>query len=155
MYFLNKIKEISKDNKVAIFVDMDGVITDFDLNKALDFKNKRPIITNINTLSEISNLNNTRLYILSVCVKDYQIKEKNDWLDKYAPFFKIENRIIISKEKYPKIFSRQLKEKFLREKIKDLNNEKMIVIDDDNNVLRYLKNKFSNVIFFQDSSIID
>lgn len=76
MYFLNKIKEISKDNKVAIFVDMDGVITDFDLNKALDFKNKRPIITNINTLSEISNLNNTRLYILSVCVKDYQIKEK-------------------------------------------------------------------------------
>lgn len=155
MYFVDKIKELSKDNKCSIFVDMDGVIADFEFFKSLDFKNKRPIITNINTFKEISTLENIDLYILSICKKDEQVSHKNDWLDKYAPFFKKHNRIIISKESHPNLSSKQLKELFLNDYINKLKNDLIIVIDDDNEILLYLSIKLKNIIYFQDSSIID
>ncbi len=155
MYFLNKVKELLGNNKGVIFVDMDGVIADFEFLAPLEFRNKRPLTTNINTLKEISGLDNVELYILSVCKKDFQIIDKNDWLDENAPFFKKENRIVISKESYPNIPSSKLKANFLKKEIDKIKNKKVIVIDDDNEVLRYLSQNFESVIFFQDSSLID
>lgn len=155
MYFLNKVKELLGNNKGVIFVDMDGVIADFEFLAPLEFRNKRPLTTNINTLKEISGLDNVELYILSVCKKDFQIIDKNDWLDENAPFFKKENRIVISKESYPNIPSSKLKANFLKKEIDKMENKKVIVIDDDNEVLRYLSQNFESVIFFQDSSLID
>lgn len=155
MYFINKVKELLGNNKGVIFVDMDGVIADFEFLAPLEFRNKRPLTTNINTLKEISGLDNVELYILSVCKKDFQIIDKNDWLDENAPFFKKENRIVISKESYPNIPSSKLKANFLKNEIDKIENKKIIVIDDDNEVLRYLSQNFEDVIFFQDSSLID
>jgi len=155
MYFLNKVKELLDNNKGVIFVDMDGVIADFEFLAPLEFRNKRPLTTNINTLKGVSSLDNVELYILSVCKKDFQIIDKNDWLDENAPFFKKENRIVISKESYPNISSSKLKAKFLKNEIAKIENKKVMVIDDDNEVLRYLSQNFENVIFFQDSSLID
>lgn len=155
MHFVNKIKDLLNNNKLAIFVDMDGVIADFEFLAPLEFRNKRPLMTNINTLKEISLLENVDLYILSVCRKDFEIEDKNYWLDTYASFFKKENRIIISKEMYPNLSSSKLKGQFLKKSIEKINDRKIIVIDDDNGVLRYLSQNFGDIILFQDSSLVD
>lgn len=151
MYFYNLIKKYDED--LNIFVDMDGVITDYNFGSILDFKNKRPIKTNIKTLEKISKLNNVNLYILSICKKNNEINDKNEWLDKYAPYFKKENRIIISKENEKNKTSKELKYDYLKKYKKE--NKKIIVIDDDNEILKYLQEHLEEVILFQDSSIID
>lgn len=155
MYFKNMLLNKYKNRKLIIFVDMDGVIADYNFNNNLDFKHKRPLNTNINELYELSMLENVELHILSICKQNYQIREKNDWLNKYAPFFLKENRTIISKENNINMSSRQLKYNFLNEfKVKE-KETKVIVIDDDNDVLKYLLAKLNYIDFYQDSSIID
>lgn len=153
MYFLNKIKDLIKKEKLIIFVDMDGVIADYDFGNILDFKNKRPITTNINTLREISNLKNVTLCILSICKKEYEIKEKNLWLDKNASFFSKENRYIISKEKNPNTHSKTIKVNFIKNY--DNMNKKIVVIEDDNSILKLMRKELKDVILFQDSSLLD
>ena len=151
MYFYNLIKDFKEE--LIIFVDMDGVITDYDFGNKLDFKNKRPLTTNIKTLKKISELKKVELYILSICKKNIEIKEKNIWLDENAPYFKKENRIIISKEKEKNESSNYLKYKYLKEYTKE--KKKIIVIDDDNEILKYLHNNLKEIVLFQDSSLID
>jgi hypothetical protein len=151
MYFYNLIKDFKEE--LIIFVDMDGVITDYDFGNKLDFKNKRPLTTNIKTLKKISELKKVELYILSICKKNIEIKEKNIWLDENAPYFKKENRIIISKEKEKNESSKYLKYKYLKEYTKE--KKKIIVIDDDNEILKYLHNNLKEIVLFQDSSLID
>lgn len=151
-YFYNRVKDIIKNNKTKIFVDMDGVIAAYDLNKPYDFLNKRPLKTNINKLEIISKLDNVELNILSVCRENKQIDEKNEWLNKYAPFFKKENRFILSKEKYKDFSSSELKLYFL----KQINtSDKVIVIDDDNHVLKTISKELKDIILFQDSELVD
>ena len=50
MHFYNIINELSKNQKISLYVDMDGVIASYDAGKKLDFKNKRPLTENINKL---------------------------------------------------------------------------------------------------------
>lgn len=146
---------MSQQKEVVLFVDMDGVIADYAFKEILDFKNKRPITTNINTLEEISKLENVELHILPICKKDYQIEEKNAWLDKHAPYFKEERRIIISKESKPNFSSKQLKLEALKEQQVNYTNKKIVVVDDDFEILNYLFSNLKDITFFQDSSIID
>lgn len=155
MYFVDKIKNEYSNKNLILFVDMDGVIADFEAFKPLDFSNKRPIKTNINTLKEVSKLKNIELHILSICKFDNQINEKNTWLDKYASFFKYQNRHIISKEKFSGVKSKDLKYNFLKEFIEKKSDELIVLIDDDNDILNYINEKSDNIILFQDSSIID
>lgn len=152
MRFYKIIENLSKERKLLIFVDMDGVIASYDIGKPYDFDKKRPLITNINTLKRLNSLENCELYILSICKKNYQIKEKNDWLDLNAPFFKKENRIIISKENNNITESGILKANYLNNiNIKD----QIILIDDDNKVLKIVKENVKNITLFQDSELID
>lgn len=152
MHFYQIIENLSKERKLLIFVDMDGVIASYDIGKPYDFNKKRPLITNINTLKRLNSLENCELYILSICKKDYQIKEKNDWLDLNAPFFKKESRIIISKENSSITESGILKANYLN----NLNTKNQIIlVDDDNKVLKTVKEKVKNIILFQDSELID
>ena len=152
MHFYNLIKKLSIENKLLIFVDMDGVISSYDIGKPLDFLNKRPLKENINKLEKISKLPNIELCILSICKKNFQIEEKNIWLDKYAPFFKKENRIIISKQETNNSSSSEIKANYLK-KVKT--NKQIIFVDDDNTILKTVLNKVENVIVFQDSELID
>lgn len=149
MKIVDEIKVFSLERKVNLFVDMDGVIAEYDFGKPLDFVNKRPLISNIKVLEEISKISNVDMYILSICRKDSQVNDKNDWLDKYAPFFKKENRNIISKETYKEKTSLELKVSFL-------NNQKgfKILIDDDNEVLKEVSEKVGDIILYQDSSLV-
>jgi len=152
MHFYELIKKLTDDKKTIIYVDMDGVIASYDFGKPLDFANKRPLSTNIKALSQLCNLKNVELHILSVCRFDNQVKEKNDWLDKYAPFFEEDKRTIISKESNPHYSSKELKLNYL----KSLEIEEQIIfIDDDNEVLRTVRNGLKNIILYQDSELID
>ena len=152
MHFYELIKEKYHDKEVLLFVDMDGVIASYDFGKPLDFKNKRPLKTNIDTLKKVSELDNITVSILSVCRKDYQIAEKNEWLDKYAPFFKKENRNILSKESITGYSSAELKLNFL-ESVET--NKLIIMLDDDNKVLDTLSKSDKEIILYQDSELVD
>lgn len=152
MHFYNLINKLSKDEKIIIYVDMDGVIASYDFGNPLDFLNKRPLITNIKTLEKVSHLKNVELHILSVCRKKKEVKDKNDWLDKYAKFFEKDKRIILDKESNHSFTSKELKLNYL----KTLNyNDKIIFIDDDNEVLYFIKDNLKGIILFQDSELID
>ena len=152
MYFYNLIEKMAKDEKIIIYVDMDGVIASYDFGRPLDFANKRPLKTNIKTLEKVSYLKNAELHILSVCRKKREVKDKNDWLDKYAKFFDKDKRIILDKDSNPTFTSKELKLNYL----KTLNyNDKVIFIDDDNEVLWFIRDNLKDIILFQDSELID
>ena len=152
MHFYELIQKQTKNKKTRIYVDMDGVIASYDIGKPYDFENKRPLTTNIKTLSKINNLENTELFILSICKKNSQIKEKNNWLDKYAPFFQKDNRIIISKESNPNLSSKELKLNYLKSLKTD---NQIILIDDDNEIIKTIKDNAKNIILYQDSELTD
>lgn len=105
-FFINEIEKIIKDNngrRIALFVDMDGVMADYRFGEGINIKenvagvylSKRPIKTVIETLSKISAELNLESHILSSCLYPEQVCEKNQWLDKYAPFFEMQNRNIV------------------------------------------------------------
>lgn len=152
MHFYELIQKQTKNKKTRIYVDMDGVIASYNIGKPYDFENKRPLTTNIKTLSKINNPENTELFILSICKKDSQIKEKNNWLDKYAPFFQKDNRIIISKESNPNLSSKELKLNYLKSLKTD---NQIILIDDDNEIIKTIKDNAKNIILYQDSELTD
>lgn len=152
MHFYELIKKLSEYKKTIIYVDMDGVIASYDFGRPLDFENKRPVLTNIKTLEKINDLKNVELHILSICKLDSQVKEKNNWLDKYAPFFEKDKRTIISKESNPNYLSKELKLNYL----KSLNTSAQIVlIDDDNEILKAVHKGLDSVILYQDSELVD
>ncbi|MBR3002822.1 MAG: hypothetical protein IKF38_04610 [Clostridia bacterium] len=152
MHFLNVIKELLKESPIELYVDMDGVIASYDAGKPLDFVNKRPLMENIKKLEEIGKLKDVELHILSICRKDFQIEEKNQWLEKNAPFFKKEYRTIISKEKMKDVKSSEIKANFLKNLKTD---KKIVVIDDDNMVIKQICKEVANAEVFQDSELID
>ena len=152
MHFYNLIKDISSIKKTLLYVDMDGVIASYDLGKPYDFLNKRPLKSNIDKLYEISKLPNIELHIFSICRKDIQINEKNTWLNKHASFFDINNRTIISKESNPNLESKELKLNYLKSLSTD---NQIILLDDDNEILKYIQSNLKNIILFQDSELID
>ena len=149
MKIINEIKTMAKDKKIDIYVDMDGVIAEYDFGRPLDFLNKRPLLGNIKVLEEISKIPNVEMHILSICKKDSQINDKNVWLDKYAPFFKKENRNVLSKETYTDKSSSELKVDFLN----NIESFK-VLIDDDNGILKEVDKKVKNIFLYQDSSIV-
>lgn len=149
MKIINEIKTMAKDQKIDIYVDMDGVIAEYDFGRPLDFLNKRPLLGNIKVLDKISKIPNVEMHILSICKKDSQINDKNVWLDKYAPFFKKENRNVLSKETYTDKSSSELKVDFLN----NIESFK-ILIDDDNGILKEVDKKVKNISLYQDSSIV-
>ncbi len=152
MHFIDLIKKISIDEEVILFVDMDGVIASYDVGRPYDFKNKRPLKNSINIFREIAKLDRVSLHILSVCRENYQIEEKNEWLDINAPFFEKENRVILSKEDSIYKISSELKLNYLKNYKTD---KKIVFIDDDNGVLSVVNKELKNIILFQDSELVD
>ena len=138
---------------IKMFVDMDGVIAHYDVGKAYDFHKKRPLISSISKLETISKLENVELFILSVSVKDEGIQQKNSWLDKFAPFFKKENRVIISKESNPGKKAKELKAEYMKKFIRD--DSIIIIIDDDPEVIREIMKENPDVILLKDTALVD
>ena len=152
MYFYNLISNLAENEVIDLFIDMDGVISSYNFGMPLDFKNKRHLKTNINTLEKVSKIENVNLHILSVCRKDNEVQIKNEWLDINAPFFKKENRNVLSKETYTGFSSAELKLDFLK---KYNTSNKIVLVDDDNHVLSTISKELDNIILLQDSELID
>ena len=152
MFFLEEIKKLG-DKKIRLFVDMDGVIADYNVGVPKDYDKKRPLYSNIKQLEEISKLPNVEMYILSITRQTIGRKEKNDWLDIYAPFFKKENRIIISREEHNYTNSRILKSRYLKKLKRD--DSLIVYIEDDPQILRKVMDNNSDIILYKDTALVD
>ena len=152
--YLKTYLESFGDCKIKLYVDMDGVIADYIVGEPYNFDKKRPLFSNIEKLEEISKMDNVELHILSISKMNEGIKQKEDWLDKYAPFFNKENRIIIAREKYDfKRSSSELKNEFVSSLKRD--ESKIVIIDDDPIVLRDIRNSNADVILLKDTALVD
>ena len=159
-YFYNEIKEMAKDKKVDIYVDMDGVVADYELLNFEKVKtspdaylNKRPITTVINILKDLSKLDNITIYILSIAKQENQINGKLVWLSKNMDFIPLSNINIIPRDTNEWKKACILKKEFL----KGNHNKKNIslMIDDSHDVLRELQDLDINIIPVHISSVID
>ena len=152
MYLKEYIKKFD-NKKIKIFVDMDGTIVDYVVGNSTDFADRRPLTSSIEKLEEISKQNNVELYILSVTRGDKGLVEKQEWLDKYAPFFKQENRIVISRESNNMMLAYELKCNYLTNVERD--GSVLVIIDDDPIVLREIGNTNKDVIRLKDTALVD
>ena len=66
--YIKKYLEQFKDERVKLFVDMDGVIADYIFGVPKDFDQKRPLFDSIKKLEEISKMPNIEMYIFSVTI---------------------------------------------------------------------------------------
>ena len=152
MYLKEYMKQY-KNVKIKLFVDMDGVIADYVFDNAKDYDKKRPLNDSIKKLEEISKMENIEQYILSATRKNEGIEQKNWWLDNYAPFFKKDNRIIISREANNMIETSVLKARYLKEYRRD--DSIIMVIDDDPKNLKEIHRLNEDIILLKDTILVD
>ncbi len=65
MFIKDFLKQYDK-KKVNFYIDMDGVIADYNVGEARNYDIKRPLTDSIKKLKKISKMKNVNLYILSV-----------------------------------------------------------------------------------------
>lgn len=126
-----------KDKEINLIVDMDGVLAEYDIGN-FDYAAIRPLKSNIKRIEQLLERQNISITILTICKNDQIILEKKNWFKKYMPFFNTENIVFISKEKEENqgVPSKDLKANYLQ---KNTNNDSInIVIDDDNEIVKYL-----------------
>ena len=152
MYLKEFLKQY-EDKKIKLFVDMDGVIADYDFGTPNEYDKKRPLFDSIKKLEIISKKSNVEMYILSATRYSEGEKQKHLWLDKYAPFFKKENRIIISREDNGMEKSSILKANYIRNIERD--DSIIIVIDDDPRILKEVDKLNEDVILLKDTALVD
>lgn len=150
--YLKEILNSYGDKKIKMYIDMDGVIADYDVGKPGNFDKKRPLYTSIDKLKEISFMDNVSIYILSITRKNVGIYEKNIWLDKYMPFIDKNNRFILSKEKESKSSS-ELKVDFLKNIKRE--DEVIILIDDDPLILKSVMDNVNDIVLLKDTVLVD
>ena len=152
MYLKEYLKQYD-NKKIKLFVDMDGVIADYIFKAPQDYDKKRPLYDSIKKLEEISKMPNIELYVFSATRKTEGYEQKQWWLDQYAPFFKKENRIIISREANDMEESASLKAKYLKDYERD--DSIIIVIDDDPRNLKEIDRLNEDIILLKDTVLID
>ena len=159
-YFYNKIKEMAENKKVDIYVDMDGVVADYDLLNFENVKtspdaylNKRPITTVINILRNLSQLDNVTIYILSVAKQENQINGKLVWLSENMNFIPKNQINIIPRDTNGWTKACILKKEFLKSNYEKDNIS--LMIDDSHDVLKEVKNLDIGIIPIHISTVID
>ena len=152
MYLKNCLRQY-KNKKIKLLVDMDGVIADYEFGSAKDYDKKRPLKASIRKLEKISEMPNVELYIFSATRKDEGIEQKHWWLDTYAPFFKRENRIIISRESNNMEESASLKANYLKDLKRD--DSIIMVIEDDPKNMKEINKLNEDVILLKDTILVD
>ena len=157
--FYNYIRSF-KDKTINIYIDMDGVVADYDFegynNDGKDdniYLNKRPVMSSIKSIEEVSSLENVNLYIMSVSRYESQIAGKVKWLEKYMPFIKKENIFILPRDTNGFKKAKELKRDFIKERLN--NNDVNIHIDDSHEVLKMLRDLKMNLKLLHVTEIID
>lgn len=142
-----------KNEMINLFVDMDGVIAEYDIGN-FDYGTIRPLQSNIKRIKELLKQDNISVKILTVCKNNNIVDEKKIWIKKYMPFFDLDNVIFLSKEdeKYSQKSSKELKSEYL----KNMGDDKInILVDDDNEIVKYIVKNNEDILVFQVSSWID
>ena len=152
MYLKDYLKQY-KGKKIKLFIDMDGVIADYTFDSAKDYDKKRPLYDSIKKLEKISKMKNVELFIFSATRYSEGLAQKQWWLDTYAPFFKKENRIILSREDNDMTESSVLKGNYMRDYKRD--GSVMIVIDDDPKNLKEIRISSEDVVLLKDTVLVD
>ena len=152
MKFYDTINKYRKED-ITLFVDMDGVLAEYDIGN-FDYRSIRPLKSNIKRVKELQDLG-VEVKVLTVCKTDSIIEEKKDWFRKYMDFFPLSHVVFLSKEdgKNKGISSKELKSIYLTENVDY--NKTVVVIDDDNEIVKYLVKNNKEIIVFQSSSWID
>lgn len=158
-YFINYLKKFN-DKTVDIYIDMDGVIADYDVlgyealkeNKDV-YLNKRPVKTAIKVFEEAAKLKNINLFILSVSRNNNQVDGKLKWLSKNMNYMKKENINIIPRENNNFEKAHILKRNFLENNINKDNIN--IMVDDSHQVLDAVFDLNMDIIPLHITSIID
>lgn len=143
--FYEKIKKICEENnKVAMFIDMDGTIVEYPVYQDADitinsknlFINQEPVKVIIKELNEINKIKNIDLYILTLAKSNIIVEEKKKWLKKNVSFIEENNWIIVNKEQgeYNKENRDYIKGNKIKEKIKEY--DYAILLDDDHKILK-------------------
>jgi len=151
--YLKEYLEQFGDKKIKLFVDMDGVVADYIFGSAQDYDKKRPLYDNIDKLEIVSEMSNVEMFIFSATRYSSGFAQKHWWLDTYAPFFKKENRIIISREDNNMRDSSILKAEYLANYERD--DSVLILIDDDPKNLKDVRNLNEDIILLKDSVLVD
>lgn len=165
MKFYNRVNEICKKHKkIALFVDMDGTIVEYDVypegfvtNETKDvFLNANPLDVVIDNLKSISKIENLDIYILSLARSNIIVEEKKQWLKKFAQFIKEENYIILSKENGDYNSENREFVKSMKMKGKLNKYDYVMLLDDEHKILkrtqRELKDK--GAVFHISSAVI-
>ena len=152
MYFENYLKELG-NKKIKVFVDMDGTIVDYVVGDTTNFDGRRPLLHNLKNLENASKMANVEIYILSAARLHSGLDQKLNWLDKYAPFIKKENRIILIREDNDFLPAKILKANYLEQLEKD--DSIVIVVDDDRQVIDEIKAKNLDIIVLKDTALVD
>lgn len=76
MFLKEQLKQY-ENHKIKLFVDMDGVIADYNFGSAKDFDKKRPLYDSIKKLEVISKMENVELFIFSATRQTEGIEQKN------------------------------------------------------------------------------
>ena len=151
-FFITEINKICMENKkVAMFIDMDGTIVNYPVylkgtisnTTSGKFINEKPIKLIIDKLEEISKINNIDLYILTLSKNSIIVEEKKEWLKKNINYIPSNRWIILDKQKgeynsnnrdYVKAWKmKEIKEKY--------NYDKVILLDDDHEILKTTLNE--------------
>lgn len=152
--YLKEYLEQFKDKKIEIYVDMDGVISDYNVGEPLNFDTKRPLLTSIAKLEEVAKMENIEMHILSITRMTKGYEEKQRWLDINAPFFKKENRNIISREANGFTKSSVLKTNFVKN-IKRDKDTVIVIIDDDPSVIDAIRKENKDIFLLKDTALVD
>ena len=152
--FYNEIENISKkNNKVAMFVDMDGTIVEYKIcskeeleNPDGRFKEGNPLEYIIKKLEKINKLENVDIFVLTLAKNSKIVEEKKVWLKKHASFISEENWIIINKEngEYNKENHDKIKAYKMKEKLDQYDH--IVFLDDDHKILRRAKEELNDKI---------
>lgn len=165
MIFYNKIKEICKKHKkVALFVDMDGTIVEYNVypegyvtNQTKDlFLNANPISMVLQNLENMNKIENLDIYILSLAKSNTIIEEKKIWLKKFAPFISEEHYIILCRENgdYNSENRKYVKSVKMKEKLSEY--DYVMLLDDEHKILKETQKelKEDGEVFHISSAII-
>lgn len=165
MNFCEKIENICKKyKKVALFVDMDGTITEYKVyqsgfitndTKEL-FLNAEPVNIIIDNLKAVNNIENLDIYILSLSKSKIINEEKKVWLKKYVPFIEEKNYIILVKENgdYNQENRTIVKAQKMKNKLDEY--DYVMLLDDEHKILRETQKELQDKgeVFHVSSAII-
>ena len=165
MNFCEKIENICKRyKKVALFVDMDGTITEYKVyqsgfitndTKEL-FLNAEPVNIIIDNLKAVNNIENLDIYILSLSKSKIINEEKKVWLKKYVPFIEEKNYIILVKENgdYNQENRTIVKAQKMKNKLDEY--DYVMLLDDEHKILRETQKELQDKgeVFHISSAII-